>query len=83
MELMEEAFNNVKVQDFKVHLTENKNEHTAIVSKMSASQREYSVIIPKSDKFESRFGKCMDFQKRKGSPVNTWLLYLSWGESRD
>ncbi len=37
MELMEEAFNNVNVQDFKVHSTENKNEHTAIVSKKSTS----------------------------------------------
>jgi hypothetical protein len=32
MELMEEAFNNVNVQDFKDLLTENKHEHTAIVS---------------------------------------------------
>ncbi len=40
MVLMEEAFNNVKVQDFKVHLTENKNEHTAIVSKKTTSHRE-------------------------------------------
>jgi hypothetical protein len=44
---MEEAFNNVKVQIFKVHLTENKNEHTAIVSKKSTSHRVYIVIIPK------------------------------------
>jgi hypothetical protein len=40
MELMEEAFNNVNVQDFKVLLTENKNEHTAIASKKSTSDRE-------------------------------------------
>ena len=33
MELMDEAFNNVKVQEFKVHLTEHKKEHTAIFSK--------------------------------------------------
>ncbi len=39
MELMEEAFNNVNVQDFKVLLTENKHEHTAIVSKKSTSHR--------------------------------------------
>jgi hypothetical protein len=48
MELMEEAFHNVKVHYFKVHLTENKNEHTAIVSKKSTSHRKYSVIIPNS-----------------------------------
>jgi hypothetical protein len=58
MELMEEAFNNVKVHDFKVYLTENKNDHTAIVSKKLNSHREYSVIIPKSATLGSRFGKC-------------------------
>jgi hypothetical protein len=69
MELMEEAFNNVKVEDFKVHLTENDNEHTAIVSKKSTSQREYSVIIPKSDTLGSRFGKCTcGFPKKEGIP---------------
>ncbi len=57
-ELMDEAFNNVKVQEFKVHLTECKNEHTAFVSKNSTSQRDYSVNIPKSETFGSRFGKC-------------------------
>ncbi len=57
MELMDEAFNNVKVQKFKVHLTEHKKEHTAIVSKNSTSHREYSVNIPKSDTFGSREGQ--------------------------
>ncbi len=67
MKFVEEAFNNVKVQDFKVHLTENKNEHTAIVSKKSTSHREYSVIIPKSDTLGSRFGKCTcGFPKKEG-----------------
>jgi hypothetical protein len=81
MGLMEEAFNNGKVQDFKVHLTENKNEHTAIVSKKATSHREYSMIIPKIDALGSRFGKCTcGFPKKEGSPVNTWWLYLSWGE---
>jgi hypothetical protein len=55
MELMEEAFNNVNVQDFKVHLTENKNNHTAIVSKKSTSHREYSVNLPKSTTSETLF----------------------------
>jgi hypothetical protein len=58
MELMDEAFNNVKVHEFKVHLTEHKKEHTAIVSKNSTIHRENSVNIPNSDTFESRFGKC-------------------------
>ncbi len=70
MESMDEAFNNVKVQEFKVHLTEHKIEHTAIVSKNSTTHREYSVKnIPKSDTFGSRFGKCTcGFPKIKGIP---------------
>jgi hypothetical protein len=69
MELMDEAFNNVKVQEFKVHLTEHKIEHTAIVSKNYTSHREYSVNIPKSDTFGSRFVKCTcGFPKIKGIP---------------
>jgi hypothetical protein len=69
MELMEEAFNNVNVQDFKVHLTENKNEHTAIVSKKSTSHIEYSVKLSKSATLGSRFGTCTcGFPKKEGIP---------------
>jgi hypothetical protein len=67
MEMMEDAFNNVKVQDFKVHLTENKNEHTAIVSNKLTSHREFNVNIPKSATLGSRFGKCTcGFLKKEG-----------------
>ncbi len=58
MKLMEEAFKKVNVQDFKFHLAENKHHYTAVVSKKSASKREYTVIIPKTDTMVSRFGKC-------------------------
>jgi hypothetical protein len=69
MELMEEAFQNINVQDFKVHLTENDYQHTAIVSKKSTSEREYSVIIPKSDILGPIFGKCTcRFPKKEGIP---------------
>jgi hypothetical protein len=47
--IVEEALQNVNVQDFKVHLAENKDHHTANVSKKSASEREYTMIIPKCD----------------------------------
>jgi hypothetical protein len=68
MELMEEAFNNVKVQDFNVHLTEHENEHTAIVSKKSTSHREYSVNLPMSATLGSRFGNCTcGFPKKEGT----------------
>jgi hypothetical protein len=84
MESMEEAFQNVNVQDFKVYLTENDYQHTTIASKKSTSKREYSVIIPKSDTLGSGFGKCtLDFQRRKGSPVNIWWQHLSWGKLMD
>ncbi len=77
---MEEAFNTVKVQDFKVHLTENKNEHTAFVSKKSTSQREYSVIIPKSDTLGSRFGKCTcGFPKKEGIPCQHMVAVTKLG----
>jgi hypothetical protein len=78
MELMEEAFNNINVQDFKVQLTENNNEHIAIVSKKSTSHREYSLNLPKSNTLGSRFGKCTcGFQRWKESHVNTWWLCVS------
>ncbi len=80
MELMDEAFNNVKVQEFKVHLTEHKKEHTAIVSKNSSSHRKYSVNIPKSDTFESRFGKCTcGFPKIKGVPCQHMVAIQKLG----
>jgi hypothetical protein len=80
MELMEEVFKKVNVQDFKIHLMDNKDPHTAVVSKKSTSKREYTVIIPKTYTIGSRFGKCTcGYQKKKGSPVTTWWPYLSWG----
>jgi hypothetical protein len=61
--------NNVNVQDFKAHLTENEDEHTAIVSKKSTSHREYSVNLPQSATLGSRFGKCTcGFPKKEGIP---------------
>ncbi len=80
MELMEEAFNNVDVQDFKVHLTENENEHAAIVSKKSTSHREYSVKLPKSATLGSRFGKCTcGFPKKEGIPCQHMVAVSKLG----
>jgi hypothetical protein len=76
---MEEAFQNVNVQDFNVHLTENNNCHTAIVSKFT-SEREYIMIIPKSDTLGSRFGKCMcGFPKKKGIPCQHMVAIQKLG----
>jgi hypothetical protein len=45
IESMEEAFKKVNVQDFKFHLADNEHHHTAVLSKKSASKREYTVIM--------------------------------------
>ncbi len=42
MELMEEAFKKVNIQDLKIHIMDNKDHHTAGVSKKSVSKREYT-----------------------------------------
>jgi hypothetical protein len=77
---MEEAFQNVNVQDFKVHLTENDYHHTAIVSKKSTSEREYSVIIPKSDTLGSRFGTCScGFPKKEEIPCQHMVAVSKLG----
>ncbi len=71
MELMEEVFKKVNVQDFKFHLAEHEHHHTAVVSKKSASKREYTVIIPKTDTMGSRFGKCTcGFSNKEGIPCD-------------
>ncbi len=80
MELMEEAFKNVNVQDFKVHLVENDNHHIAIVSKKSTCEREYTVIIPKTDTMGSRLGKCTcGFPKKEGIPCHNMVAVSKLG----
>ncbi len=80
MELMEEAFNNVNLEDFKIHLTEKENEHTAIVSKKSTSHREYSVNLSKSTTLGSRFGKCTCvFPKKEGIPCQHMVAVCKLG----
>ncbi len=82
MELMEEAFQNVNVQDFKVHLTKNNYYHNAIVSKKSTSERGYSMIIPKSDTLGSRFGKCtFGFPKKEGIPCQHMVVVSKLGRN--
>jgi hypothetical protein len=84
MELMEEVFKNVNVQDFKFHFAENDDHHTAIVSKKSTSEREYTMIIPRLIQWgQDVESSHVDIQRRKGSPVTTWWQFLSWGEPMD
>jgi hypothetical protein len=81
MELMKEAFKNVNVQGFKIYLAENNDHHTAIVSKKSTSEREYTVIIPKTDTTGSRFGKCTcGFPKKEGIPCHHMVAISKLGK---
>jgi hypothetical protein len=78
MELTEEAFKKVNIQEFKIHLTDNEDHHAAVLSKKSASKREYTVIIPKTDTMgQDLISAHAVIQKRKGSPVTTWWPSLS------
>jgi hypothetical protein len=79
-ESMEEAFKKINVQDFKFHLAEDEHHHTAVVSKKSTSEREYSVIIPKTDAMGSRFGKCTcGFLNKEGVPCDHMVAVSKYG----
>ncbi len=49
LNLMEEAFKKFNTAMFKIHVTEVEDHHAVILSKKSASKREYTVIIQKTD----------------------------------
>ncbi len=64
----------------KSNLTENKNEHTAIVSMKSTSHREYSVNLPKSTTLGSRFRKCTcGFPNKEGIPCHHMVAVCKLG----
>ncbi len=78
MDLMEEAFKKVNTAMFKIVVTEVEDHHAVLVSKKSASKRDYTVIIPKADIMGSRFGMCTrGYPKNKGSLATTWWSFLS------
>jgi hypothetical protein len=80
MLLMEEAFKKVNIQDLKIHNLDNKDHLTAGVSKKSISKREYTIIIPKTDKMGSRFGKCTcGYQKKEGIPCDHMVAISKLG----
>ncbi len=58
----------------------NDDHHTAIVSKKFASEREYTIIIPKTDTMGSRFGKCTcGFPKKEGIPCQHMVAVSKLG----
>ncbi len=76
---MEEVFKKVNVQDFKIHLMDNEDHHTAVVCKKSTSKREYTVIIP-TDTVGSRFGKCTcGYPKKEGFPCDHMVAVSKLG----
>jgi hypothetical protein len=50
---------------------DNEDHHAAVVSKKSASEREYTVIIPNTDTMRLRYGMCTcGYPKKEGIPCN-------------
>ncbi len=80
MELLEEAFKKVNIQDFKINLTDNKDHHAAFVRKKSTIKRDYTVIIPKTDTMGSRIGQCTcGYPKKEGIPCDHMVAVSKLG----
>jgi hypothetical protein len=58
MKLMEECFADVRVRDYQIDLTKIDNGHRATVKKATVNSTKFTVIIPDTGKFGSRFGMC-------------------------
>jgi hypothetical protein len=57
LELMEEAFEEVDIRDYRINIMNKNTVHTCTVSRMK-STNEYTVMIPTKDTMGSRFGSC-------------------------
>ena len=57
MDLMEEAFRDVSVRDYRINITECNTFHRITVSHMT-SANEYVVTIPMQERMGARFGTC-------------------------
>jgi hypothetical protein len=57
MDLMEEAFRDVSVRDYRISITECNTFHRITVSHMT-SANEYIVTIPMQERMGSRYGRC-------------------------
>ncbi len=80
MVLMDEVLKKVNLLEFKINLTDNKDHHAAVVSKKSASKREYTVIIPKTETMGSRFRKCTcGYPKKEGIPCDHMVAIYKLG----
>jgi hypothetical protein len=80
MDLMEEAFKKVNTAMFKIHVMQVEDHHAVLVSKNSASEREYTVIIPKADIRGSRFEACTcGYPKKEGIHCNHMVAISKLG----
>ena len=56
--LMEQCFTDVRVRDYQITVTPIEYGHRATVSKSSVNAAKFTVVIPATRTFESRFGTC-------------------------
>ncbi len=80
MDLMEEACKHVNTAMFKIHVIDMEDHHAAMVSKKSASKREYAVIIPEASNMGSRFAMCKcGYPKNEGIPCQHMVALCKLG----
>ena len=58
LKLMKECFDDVRVRDYKMSVTIVESGHRAIVQRTTINANTYTVVIPPTGKYESRFGTC-------------------------
>ena len=87
MNLMDEIFRKCDPSMYRIHLTEHETFHSFVVSKLSASFREYILRIPKTAEEEhhgSRFGMCTcGFPSKEGLPCNHMVAIVKSGQIPD
>ena len=77
---MEEAFKNINTALYRFHVMEMENHHTATVSKKSASEREYTVIIHRDKNMGLRCGMCTcGFPEKEGIPCKHMVALVKVG----
>ncbi len=58
LKLMEECFINVQVQDYQITVIPIGDGHRATVTKCTINATKFTVVIPATGKYDSRFGTC-------------------------
>ncbi len=58
LKLMEECFTDVQVRDYQITVIPIEDGHRATVTKCSINAMKFTVVIPATGKYDSRFGTC-------------------------